>query len=415
MGAQGSRGNVGDPAEALTTRARDPELLALRMVVREAATTETATGPTSRPLRDTILREQQRDAFVAQHRDGGEGKKEGYKIGDVAPVGGNRSGDWRMYNGMLYHGNAVYVPACAALRQEILRVHHDDPWAGHFGRDKTFNLVNRKFYWPRIRTDVEEYVESCLICQKMKVPRQLPQGKLAPLPVPEGAWQDLTMDFIVGLPPSTRQGSVYDAILVIVDRYTKAARYLPTTSKVNAEDLTNLFLQEIVFKTGAPRSIVTDQGSLFTSAYWAQFCQGLRVKGRLSTMFHPQTDGQTERQNQTLETYLRTFTNFQQSDWADWLVTAEFAYNNAKNASTGYSPLMAWQGLDPELPGAEGLLKSITNNAVEIRLKGIAQIRTQLEENLRMAIARQAASYDKRHREEHFSVGEEVLLLTKNI
>jgi transposase InsO family protein len=125
----------------------------------------------------------------------------------------------------------------------------------------------------------------------MKVPRRLPQGKLAPLPVPEGAWQDLMMDFIVGLPPLTRQGSVYDAILVIVDRYTKAARYLPITSKVNAEDLADLFLQEIVFKTGAPRSIVTDQGSLFTSAYWEQFCQGLRVKGRLSTAFYPQTDG----------------------------------------------------------------------------------------------------------------------------
>jgi hypothetical protein len=92
----------------------------------------------------------------------------------------------------------------------------------------------------------------------MKVPRWLPQGKLALLLVPEGAWQDLTMDFIVGLPPSTRQGSVYDAILVIIDCYTKAARYLPTTSKVDAEGLADLFLQEITFKTGAPRSIVTD-------------------------------------------------------------------------------------------------------------------------------------------------------------
>jgi hypothetical protein len=87
-------------------------------------------------------------------------------------------------------------------------------------------------------------------------------------------------------------------------------------------------------------------------------------------------DGQTERQNQTLEMYLWTFMNFQQSDWADWLVTAEFAYNNVKNASTGYLLLMAWQGLDLELPGTEGLSKLITNNAVEVCLKGIAQICT---------------------------------------
>jgi hypothetical protein len=93
-----------------------------------------------------ILREQQRDAFVAQHHDSGEGKKEGYKIGDIAPIGGNRSGDWCMYNGMLYYGNIVYVPACAMLRQEILHVHHNDPWASYFRQDKTFNLVNQKFY-----------------------------------------------------------------------------------------------------------------------------------------------------------------------------------------------------------------------------------------------------------------------------
>ena len=148
-----------------------------------------------------------------------------------------------------------------------------------------------------MRTDVETYIQDCPICQKMKVPRQLPQGKLSSLPVLNGIWQDLTMDFITGLPPSTCKGEVFDAILVVVDCYTKAARYLPTTSSINAEELADLFLIEIAYKTGTPCSLVTDQGSLFTSRYWSQFCQGLRIKACLSTAFHPQIDGQTEHQN----------------------------------------------------------------------------------------------------------------------
>jgi hypothetical protein len=419
-GRKDSRGDDDPPSleDAPTEKSRGPELLTLRTLAREAASAETPCGTTSHPLRDAILQAQSRDAYASRIRDSllsEGGKKESEHTVDDDEAEGDRSDRWRADGGLLRRGEAIYVPPDAALRQEILRVHHDDPWAGHFGQKKTLDLVRRKFYWDRLRTDAEEYVQNCPICQKMKVPRRLPQGKLSSLPVPNGIWRDLTMDFITGLPPSPREGKIYDAILVVVDRYTKAARYIPTTGSINAEELADLFLTEIAFKTGTPRSLVTDRGSLFTSGYWNQFCQGLRIKARLSTAFHPQTDGQTERQNQTLETYLRTYTNFQQDDWIDWLQAAEFAYNNAKNASTGFSPFQAWQANNPIAPGKEEILPSITNESIEIRLKGMAEMRAKLEENLRNAVARQAAYYDKRHVPTEFHVGQEVLLSTKNL
>ncbi|KAF7116923.1 hypothetical protein CNMCM5793_005553 [Aspergillus hiratsukae] len=410
----------GDPKPSeddLVVGSRGPELLALRTLAREAASNEVACDPPSLSLRDAILEAQKRDAFSCRLRARyeSEARKEGESEWDGALAGHARKDRWHVDSGMLWHGEAIYVPPVAALRHEIMRVHHDDPYAGHFGREKTLELIRRKFFWGGQRQEVEAYVKSCPECQKAKVPRRLPAGELSSLPVPERPWQDLTMDFIVKLPPSPWKGQVYDAILVIVDRYTKAARYLPTTSDINAEELADLFITEIVQRTGAPRSLVTDRGTLFTSQYWSQLCQAFRIKGRLSTAFHPQTDGQTERQNQTLETYLRTYTNYQQNDWAQWLGTAEFAYNNSKNASTGFSPFEAWYGYRPALPEIGDVEEGITNASVEERLQRIKEVRERLEENLQSAIKHQADAYNQRHRPVYFHVGQKVLLSTKNL
>jgi transposase InsO family protein len=403
-------------SEGLVRGQEGPELLSLRVLSREAGNKDGAVETLSPTLRQLILQAQFGDARASRLRDecssrgGLEDRRSGDPEGDGAPTG-----RWRVDGGLLLHGEAVYVPSIAAIRQEILRIHHDDPSAGHFGRERTLELLRRKFYWDRMRNDVAEYVGSCAVCQKTKVPRRLPAGELNSLPVPHEPWQDLTMDFITGLPPSSRGNSVYDAIFVVVDRFTKAARYIPTTKSLNAEELADIFLTEIVFKTGSPRSLVSDRGSLFTSSYWTQFCQTLRIKGRMSTAFHPQTDGQTERQNQTLEAYLRVYTNFRQSDWVSWLGMAEFAYNNTKNESTGYSPFMAWQGRNPALPGLEDIANTVTNVSLEDRLNDMVRIREQLKENLQHAIEAQARGHAKRHRPVTFHVGQQVLLATKNL
>ena len=146
------------------------------------------------------------------------------------------------------------------------------------------------------------------------------------------------MDFVMGLPISTDwKGDSYDSILVIVNRLTKIVYYKPVKVIINALGLAEIIIIVVVRHHGLPDSIITNRGSLFTSKFWSLLCYFLDIKRRLSTAFHPQTDGQTERQNSTMEAYLRAFVNFEQNDWARLLPMAEFAYNNAKNASTGHT------------------------------------------------------------------------------
>ena len=147
------------------------------------------------------------------------------------------------------------------------------------------------------------------------------------------------MDFVTGLPISTDwKGDSYDSILVIVDRLTKMVHYEPVKITIDAPGLAEVIIDVVVRHHGLPDSIVTDRGSLFTSKFWSSLCYFLGIKRRLSTAFYPQTDGQTEQQNSTMEAYLQAFVNFEQNDWAKLLPMAEFVYNNAKNANTGHTP-----------------------------------------------------------------------------
>ena len=146
-------------------------------------------------------------------------------------------------------------------------------------------------------TDVGEYVEACANCKRTKPRKHCPYSDLELLPIFKGPQQDWTLDFITDLPPSVRRGGVFDSILVVVDCYTKLARYIPPRKDWNAENLADSMVEEVFTKFGKPVSIVSDRGSLFTSLYWSHLNYYLGVKLGYSTAFHPQTDGQTERQN----------------------------------------------------------------------------------------------------------------------
>ena len=146
------------------------------------------------------------------------------------------------------------------------------------------------------------------------------------------------MDFVTSLPLSADwKGDNYDSILVIVDRLTKMVHYEPVKVTIDAPGLAEVIIDVVVWHHGLPDSIMTDRSSLFTSKFWSSLCYFLEVKRRLSTAFHPQTDGQTKRQNSIIEAYFRAFINFEQNNWARLLPMAEFAYNNAKNASTSHT------------------------------------------------------------------------------
>jgi len=152
------------------------------------------------------------------------------------------------------------------------------------------------------------------------------------------------MDFITDLPLS--KGS--DTVLIVIDRLTKMAHFIPCTKNMHAKQFQETFIKEIFRLHGLPRDIITDRGLIFTSDLWKETTRKLGIERRLSTAFHPQTDGQTERTNSTLEQYLRAYVNYQPDDWKELLPIAEFAYNNGYQESTKHTPFFANYGTNPK-------------------------------------------------------------------
>ena len=154
---------------------------------------------------------------------------------------------------------------------------------------------------------VRKYIQSCDICQRVKPSNSAPGGLLEPLPIPNKAWESISMDFITHL-PTTKDG--YDAIFVVVDRLTKYAHFIPTTSSITALDTAKIFIANIFKLHGIPKSIISDRDPRFTSEFWKTLFKLLGTDLRMSTSNHPQSDGQTERTNRTLEQMIRATTGY---------------------------------------------------------------------------------------------------------
>ncbi|RZK39669.1 MAG: hypothetical protein EOO61_07030 [Hymenobacter sp.] len=242
---------------------------------------------------------------------------------------------------LLYYKGMIYVPP--ELRLTILMASHDSQMAGHWGTTKTLEQIQRTYWWPKMRSMVQEYVSSCTTCQRTKPDRQKPAGLLHPLPVASERWSSLTIDFMTDLPPC--QG--YDSIMVVVDRFTKMAHFMPCTKDITAEQTSTLFTDRVFRLHGLPQNIISDRGPQFNSALWKEFWKSLGVEVILSTSFHPETDGQTERVNGVINQYMRVYSSYMQDNWVELLPTAEFAYNNAIHSATGVTPFYADTGRHP--------------------------------------------------------------------
>jgi hypothetical protein len=205
----------------------------------------------------------------------------------------------QVQGGFLYHHlNRLYVPNDLALQTRILQECHDAPTGGHLGKDKTVEQVKRRFYWPGMDKFIAQYVTSCDACQRNKPSQQAPMGPMMPLPIPARPWQQVSLDLITALPKS-RSGN--DAIVVFVDKLTKMVHYVPTTTTVTAPQLATLFMREVVRLHGVPESILSDRDPRFTAHFWKAFWSQLGTALAMSTASHPQSDGQTERANRTLD------------------------------------------------------------------------------------------------------------------
>jgi transposase InsO family protein len=316
---------------------------------------------------------------------------------------------------LLYKGRLV-VPNQRSLVHELLRLHHDEPSAGHWGVQKTMELLQRKFKWDGMRQDIEEYVQTCPVCQGNATHRHRPYGQLDPLPQPSRPWKEISMDFITQLPISTVGTEEYNAILTIVDRYTKMAIFLPVLDTINAAEMAEILHREVELRYGCPSGVVSDRDSKITSKFWAEICHHSFIKRRMSTAFHPQTDGQTEVLNRIVEGYLRAFTSLEQMNWAKLLPTAAFAYNNSMNHTLRMSPFKALYGYDPEfhVDIADDVPEREIPAAKE-RIRKLHELRQGLRDQLNAARQRQIEYYNKRHTPKTLKRGSLVKLSTRNL
>ena len=314
---------------------------------------------------------------------------------------------------LLTYQDSVCVPEVDDLRLLIVQDRHDSPAAGHPGRRKTLSLVRRSFFWLGMSKFVHSFVDSCETCRRIKAVRHKPYGHLKSLPVPPHPWSSISMDLIEQLPPS----SDFTAILVVVDRLTKMAIFVPTTNELDAPKLAKLFLRHVYSKHGLPTSIVSDRGSEFTSHFWRSLSTLLGIENHFSSAYHPQSDGQTERINQVLEQFLRGYSNHLQTDWSDLLPLAEFSYNNAEHASTQLTPFFANYGYHPRFsfdntdPASLPLFPAARSYADQLK-----QLHEYVRGELDKANRRSAEQFDK-HRlpSPQFQPGDRVWLSADNI
>ena len=254
-------------------------------------------------------------------------------------------GECIVENGLLYVYCFLYVPDNENLYREILHAHHDHPAAGHPTRAATYELVSPNYWWPGMRKTIARYLANCDTCTSIKPLYHAPYRLLKPMQVPVTRWSSVSMEFITGLPKSGPQQ--HDAILVIVDRLTKMAHYIPTHESVTSEGTARLYFDNIFRLHGLPDSLVSDRDTQFTAGFSRALGKLVGITQNLSTSFHPQTDGQTERVNAILEQYLRGYINYQQDNWTEILTMAEFAYNNTVSVTTGITPFFALDGQHP--------------------------------------------------------------------
>ena len=295
------------------------------------------------------------------------------------------------------------------------------PYVGHFGIHRTHELISRHFWWPKMFDDIAAYVKGCVMCQRSKSAPGPKAGKLMPLPVPSGIWEDISMDFVGPLPMTARQ---VDAILVVVDRLSKMAHFLPCRSDMSGPDVAELFVNRIWALHGLPVSVVTDRGPNFLNEWNAALLKLVGTKHYKSSAYHPESDGQTERTNRVLGEMLRHYVGQQYDDWDKFLPMLEFAHNNAHSTATGSTPFFICYGKHPKTPMDLVVDRDQGAETQQLRdsfptVADFLERRTTIVRQARMAMEsarqRMMAQTDSKRRELMFKVGDQVSLKSSHL
>ncbi|KAG7579311.1 Integrase catalytic core [Arabidopsis thaliana x Arabidopsis arenosa] len=245
--------------------------------------------------------------------------------------------------GILRRKSKIVIPSDGELKNTILQWLHCSGVGGHSGRDVTHQRVKGLFYWKGMVKDIQSFIRSCGVCQQCKGDNAAYPGLLQPLPIPEKVWSDVSMDFIDGLPVSAGKS----VIMVVVDRLSKAAHFIALAHPYSALSVAQAYLDNVFKLHGCPNSIVSDRDSVFTSEFWKEFFSLQGVTLKMTSAYHPQSDGQTEVVNRCLETYLRCMCHARPEWWSKWLALAEYWYNTNYHSSTRMTPFEVVYGQPP--------------------------------------------------------------------
>ncbi|KAI3522148.1 hypothetical protein L1887_11628 [Cichorium endivia] len=303
-----------------------------------------------------------------------------------------------------YKGRLV-IPRTSKWVLRLCQESHSGVTGGHEGMQKTYQRLAREFFWVGMRNDVARFVSECVVCQRNKHSNLAPAGLLQPLALPNQIWEDLSMDFIEGLPKSAG----YTVIFVVVDRLSKSAHFIPLKHPFSAASVAATFIREVVRLHGIPRSIVSDRDKVFVSLFWKELFKFQGTTLKRSTAYHPQTDGQTEVVNRSLETYLRCFSSSQPKDWVRWLPWAEYWYNTSYHSSIRMTPFKVLYGRDPPklVSYDRGLAVTFV---VDEYLRQRDQVLVELKGHLLRAQQLMKAQADGKRRDVEYAAGDQVFL-----
>ncbi|GJQ91438.1 reverse transcriptase domain-containing protein [Tanacetum coccineum] len=308
-------------------------------------------------------------------------------------------------DGTLCLNGRSWLPCYGDLRTVIMHESHKSKYSIHPGSDKMYQDMKKLYWWPNMKADIATYVNKCLTCAKVKAEHQRPSGLLVQ-PRPEWKWDNITMDFVTKL-PKTSQG--YDTIWVIVDRLTKSAIFTPMRETDPLDKLARLYLKEVVTRHGIPVSIICDRDPRFASNFWRSLQNALGTNLDMSTAYHPQTDGQSERTIQTLEDMLRACAIDFGKGWVNHLPLVEFSYNNSYHASIKAAPFEALYGRKCRSPVCwteVGEAQILGPELIQETTEKIIQIKQRMQ----AARDRQKSYADLKRKPMEFQVGDKVML-----
>jgi len=315
-------------------------------------------------------------------------------------------GPWHVHSGIIYFKNKIYLAAKSSLTPTIIAEFHN---ATHEGYHKSLQRLRSVFYWSGMSSQLKQFIKHCDTCQRHKMDATKPTGLLQPLPIPEQIWSDISMDFIDGLPLSYGKTTIF----VVVDRFSKYGHFTPIKHPYTAPQVSQVFFEAIFRLHGIPTSIVCDRDPTFTSLFWRELFRLNGTSFRFSSAYHPQTDGQTEVVNRTIEMYLRCFTSSFPKQWVKWLPWVEFCYNTSFHSATKCSPFEVVYGRPP--PSLLSYIPGTTQNVVvEDALVTRDTVLREVRRQLLGTQNRMKQVYDKEYTEREFFPGDWVYLRLHN-